>query len=75
MRRSPNIGQFDLRFDLEREPVEEDRTVIQRSAARSVRPGRASTMSGPNRGLVAQGGMGEVYRGFNIRRETRSRSR
>jgi serine/threonine protein kinase len=62
----PDIGQFDLRFDLERNPVEEDRTVIQRSAARSMRPGTRLNNVYEIERLVAQGGMGEVYRGFNI---------
>src|ERR1700721_3818952 len=62
----PDIGRFDLRFDLERIPVEEDRTVIQRSAARSMRPGTRLNNVYEIERLVAQGGMGEVYRGFNI---------
>jgi serine/threonine protein kinase len=46
--------------------VEEDRTVIQRSAARSMRPGTRLNNVYEIERLVAQGGMGEVYRGFNI---------
>ena len=46
--------------------MEEDRTVIQRSAARSMRPGTRLNNVYEIERLVAQGGMGEVYRGFNI---------
>jgi len=46
--------------------VEEDRTVVQRSAARSMRPGTRLNNVYEIERLVAQGGMGEVYRGFNI---------
>jgi serine/threonine protein kinase len=46
--------------------VEEDRTVIQRSASRSMRPGTRLNNVYEIERLVAQGGMGEVYRGFNI---------
>ena len=59
-------GRLDLRFDLERKPVEEDRTVFQRPAARSMRPGARLNNVYEIERLVAQGGMGEVYRGFNI---------
>ena len=46
--------------------MKEDPTVFQRSAARSIRPGvRLNNVYEIER-LVAQGGMGEVYRGFNI---------
>jgi serine/threonine protein kinase len=46
--------------------VEEDRTVFQRSPARSMRPGTRLNNVYEIERLVAQGGMGEVYRGFNI---------
>jgi serine/threonine protein kinase len=46
--------------------VEEERTVIQRSAARSMRPGTRLNNVYEIERMVAQGGMGEVYRGFNI---------
>ena len=46
--------------------MEEDRTVFQRSAARSIRPGARLNNVYEIERLVAQGGMGEVYRGFNI---------
>jgi serine/threonine protein kinase len=46
--------------------VEEDRTVFQRSAARTMRPGARLNNVYEIERLVAQGGMGEVYRGFNI---------
>jgi serine/threonine protein kinase len=46
--------------------VEEDRTVFQRPAARSMRPGARLNNVYEIERLVAQGGMGEVYRGFNI---------
>ena len=46
--------------------MEEDRTVIQRSTARSMRPGTRLNNVYEIERLVAQGGMGEVYRGFNI---------
>jgi serine/threonine protein kinase len=66
MGRSPTSGNSILDFDLERKPVEEDRTVIQRSPARSMRPGTRLNNVYEIERLVAQGGMGEVYRGFNI---------
>jgi serine/threonine protein kinase len=46
--------------------VEEDRTVFQRPVARSMRPGARLNNVYEIERLVAQGGMGEVYRGFNI---------
>ena len=46
--------------------MEEDRTVIQRSSMRSMRPGTRLNNVYEIERLVAQGGMGEVYRGFNI---------
>jgi len=46
--------------------VEEDRTVIQRSSLKSMRPGARLNNVYEIERLVAQGGMGEVYRGFNI---------
>jgi serine/threonine protein kinase len=46
--------------------VEEDRTVIQRSAPKSMRPGTRLNNVYEIERLVAQGGMGEVYRGFNF---------
>jgi serine/threonine protein kinase len=46
--------------------VEEDRTVFQRPPARSMRPGTRLNNVYEIERLVAQGGMGEVYRGFNI---------
>jgi serine/threonine protein kinase len=46
--------------------VEEDRTVFQPSGARSIRPGARLNNVYEIERLVAQGGMGEVYRGFNI---------
>ena len=46
--------------------MEEDRTVFQRPAARSMRPGTRLNNVYEIERLVAQGGMGEVYRGFNI---------
>ena len=46
--------------------MEEDRTVFQRSPARSMRPGTRLNNVYEIERLVAQGGMGEVYRGFNI---------
>ena len=46
--------------------MEEDRTVFQRPAARSMRPGARLNNVYEIERLVAQGGMGEVYRGFNI---------
>jgi serine/threonine-protein kinase len=51
---------------LESKPVEEDRTVIQRSSVKSMRPGARLNNVYEIERLVAQGGMGEVYRGFNI---------
>src|ERR1700733_10760137 len=66
MGRSPTSGYFDLRFDLEQKPVGEDRTVIQRPSARSMRPGTRLNNVYEIERLVAQGGMGEVYRGFNL---------
>lgn len=44
----------------------EDRTVFQPSAVGSVRPGARLNGVYEIEKLVAQGGMGEVYRGFNI---------
>ncbi len=46
--------------------MEEDRTVIQRSSLKSMRPGTRLNNVYEIERLVAQGGMGEVYRGFNI---------
>ncbi len=46
--------------------MEEDRTVIQRSSLKSMRPGARLNNVYEIERLVAQGGMGEVYRGFNI---------
>ena len=46
--------------------MEEDRTVVQRSSPRSMRPGTRLNNVYEVERLVAQGGMGEVYRGFNI---------
>ena len=46
--------------------MEEDRTVVQRSPARSMRPGTRLNNVYEIERMVAQGGMGEVYRGFNI---------
>jgi serine/threonine protein kinase len=46
--------------------VEEDRTVFQRPAPRSIRPGTHLNNVYQIERLVAQGGMGEVYRGYNI---------
>ena len=46
--------------------MEEDRTVFQRSPVRSMRPGTRLNNVYEIERLVAQGGMGEVYRGFNI---------
>ncbi len=46
--------------------MEEDRTVIHRSAAGSIRPGARLNNVYEIERLVAKGGMGEVYRGFNI---------
>ena len=46
--------------------MEEDKTVFQRPAARSMRPGTRLNNVYEIERLVAQGGMGEVYRGFNI---------
>jgi serine/threonine protein kinase len=51
---------------LESKLVEEDRTVIQRSPLKSMRPGARLNNVYEIERLVAQGGMGEVYRGFNI---------
>src|SRR5271170_4230762 len=61
-----DVGRLALRFDLEWKPVEEDRTVFQRPAARSMRPGARLNNVYEIERLVAQGGMGEDYRGFNI---------
>ena len=44
----------------------EDRTVVQPVAAGSVRPGTRLNGLYEIEKLIAQGGMGEVYRGFNI---------
>ena len=44
----------------------EDRTVFQPSAAGSVKPGARLNGIYEIETLIAQGGMGEVYRGFNI---------
>ena len=44
----------------------DDRTVFQPSAAGSVRPGARLNGTYEIRTLIAQGGMGEVYRGINI---------
>jgi serine/threonine protein kinase len=46
--------------------MEEDRTVIQRPSVKSMRPGTRLNNVYEIERLVAQGGMGEVYRGFNI---------
>lgn len=46
--------------------MEEDRTVYQRVAAGNIRPGSRLNNVYEIERLVAQGGMGEVYRGFNI---------
>jgi len=46
--------------------VEEDRTVFQHIPGRSIRPGARLNNVYEIERLVAQGGMGEVYRGFNI---------
>ncbi|HEY1885176.1 MAG TPA: protein kinase, partial [Roseiarcus sp.] len=46
--------------------MEEDRTVIQRSSVKSMRPGARLNNVYEIERMVAQGGMGEVYRGFNI---------
>ena len=44
----------------------EDRTVFQPGAGGSVRPGVRLNGIYEIESLIAQGGMGEVYRGFNI---------
>lgn len=44
----------------------EERTVIQTSFVGSVRPGTQLNRVYEIEGLIANGGMGEVYRGFNI---------
>src|SRR5262249_20610731 len=54
-----------LAFNPER-AVEDDRTVFQRSTPGSIRPGARLNNVYEIERLVAQGGMGEVYRGFNI---------
>ena len=46
--------------------MEEDRTVFQHIPGRSIRPGARLNNVYEIERLVAQGGMGEVYRGFNI---------
>ena len=46
--------------------MEEDRTVFQHFPGRSIRPGARLNNVYEIERLVAQGGMGEVYRGFNI---------
>jgi serine/threonine-protein kinase len=55
-----------LRVILESRTKVEDRTVFQPSAGGSVKPGARLNEIYEIEKLIAQGGMGEVYRGFNI---------
>ena len=59
------VHRSALKFQV-RERAVEERTVFQPSAAGSVRPGTRLNGIYEIEKLIAQGGMGEVYRGFNI---------